>query len=421
MSSTDRIRQDEREFLAIIYGKIRKNLKGWLRKGAIDFSTGDGKTIRIPIDEITIPTFHFAPPPKDADVSEPGEGDEDDPNTGPDVGLGQGPQQPGDILGPVKPQPGEGDGDGEDADKDAGTGKGETIIEVEIPVDDIAELLQEILELPRIEPKGHKDIPSEERKWTDVRRTGTLLNKRRTMREALKRSMLEGTYDPDRPRYIVFNEDRRFRQPNTITKPQHNAVIFFMMDVSGSMGREERRLVRFFCALVEFWLSYNYEGIEVVWIVHDGEADEVTREEFFGTTRGGGTVISTAHELMVEIINDRFPPVEWNIYPFYLSDGFNWGDDDDKCVELLKEKVLPHVNQYSYIEVGVQRAWWPSSFGDEDDSDIDMGQFSPAGSYGRTLKRVFREEEEIFEVALALLHTMEQVPDAIKEIFKQGN
>lgn len=416
-----RILQDEKEFMDIVMGRLRKDLLGFLRRGAINIFPGKGRGISIPIDSIHIPRLSFADIPEDADTDDKDKGDDDgegggtDPGTGPDIGIGQGPGKPGTDLGPVDGEDGE-DGEGKDGEKKAGRGRGHDTIEVEIPEEDFANLFKELLELPRIEPKGHKSIRAEERRYTDIRKVGpdSLLHKKRTMKAALRRQMAEGTYDPNRPRIIPIREDKRYRVPDVITKPKNNALLIFMMDVSGSMGTEERRIVRYLCALCKFWLSWNYDGLETVYIVHDDGADEVPEEEFFRTRRGGGTVISTAHTKMLEIIDKRFPVAEWNIYPVYLSDGFNWEDDDELCVQLLREKILPIVNQYSYGEVSVERPWWPRSGGV---AAGGVGGFSPSGNYGRILQRDFKDDER---VALGQVRSMDQVPDAIKAFFKKG-
>ena len=185
-----------------------------------------------------------------------------------------------------------------------------------------------------------------------------------------------------------------------------------MMDVSGSMGDEEREVVRFLCALSEFWLSWNYDGLEVAYIIHDGQADRVDRDEFFSTRRMGGTVASTAHEVCIELMENEFPPSQWNIYPMYFSDGFNWANDDEKCLQLLQEKILPQVNQYSYGEVEVYRSWWG------DYSRSDATTFSRPGNFGTSLSRKFEEE---LKVAWSAVKDKEQAIEALKKFFGQGN
>lgn len=408
-----RIRQDEQEFLEIVKGKLRKDLAQFLRLGGVKLPSGGskgGRFIRIPFPRIEIPQLKFAPPPED--IEEPSETEDGMPSPG-DIGIGQGKGNPGDILGPVNP-----DGDGEDGeggeggDKQAGQGRGETTIDIEIPEEEFAEIFGEYLELPRIKPKGSKSITAESKKYTDIRMVGpqSLIHKRRTMKNALRRQMGEGTYDPAKPRIIPIREDKRYKIPKIITKPQNNALLVYMMDVSGSMGPEERRMVRYLCALCEFWLSYNYDGLSIEYIIHNGEADRVSREEFFSTQRGGGTVSSTAHELMLKIIDDEYPASAWNIYPIYLSDGFNYGSDNDYCMDLLEEKILPIVNQYSYVEVTPAHWWLPQGNAG--------GSFSAAGEFSKILEKNFGDNDLVVN---ATLHSMDDVPDAIRAIFGKGN
>ncbi len=383
-----KIKQDEEGFLNITRGKARQDLKKFLTKGDIVLPRkGEGKTISIPVSSIDIPTFRFG---------------------GAVGGVGQGKGEPGTDLGPIEQQPQDGD------EKQAGTDSTEDLIEVEIPAYEFLEWLKEFLELPNIQPKGEKALKSEERKYSEIRKVGpeTLLHKKRTFKQALKRSMVEKTYNPKNPMIIPLREDKRYRSWEVVSKPKNNAVIIYMMDVSGSMGDEEREVVRFLCALSEFWLSWNYDGLEVAYIIHDGQADRVDRDEFFSTRRMGGTVASTAHEVCIELMENEFPPSQWNIYPMYFSDGFNWANDDEKCLQLLQEKILPQVNQYSYGEVEVYRSWWG------DYSRSDATTFSRPGNFGTSLSRKFEEE---LKVAWSAVKDKEQAIEALKKFFGQGN
>jgi len=407
-----RIRQDEQEFLDIVRGKLRKDLGRFLRQGSVVLPTSGskgGRLIRIPFPRIEIPQLRFGPPPEN--VEEPTESEDGMPSPG-DIGVGTGPGKPGDILGPVKRGQGDGeDGDGEgDGEKGAGQGHGETIIDVEISEEEFAEIFGEYLELPRIKPKGSKSINTESRKYTDIRPVGpqALLHKRRTFKNALRRQLAEGVYDPSMPRVVPIREDRRYRAPEIITKPQNNAVLVWKFDVSGSMGPEERRMVRFLCALCEFWLASNYDNLDTVYIIHDGEAERVSREAFFTTTRGGGTTSSTAHELMLKIIEDEYPPAEWNIYSIYLSDGFNYGSDNDYCMELIDERIIPIVNLYGYVEVAPSHGWFSGG-----------GPFSSPGNFGAILEKTFGDDHEL--VVNTTMHSMDEVPDAIRALFGKGN
>lgn len=385
---SSKIRRDEEEFHGIIKGKAREDLKKFLTQGDIILpKKGEGKAISIPVPAIDIPTFRFGQ------------------NIG---GVGQGKGEPGTDLGPIGQDPQDGE------EKQAGTGSTEDLIEVEIPAYEFFEWLKELLELPNIEPKGEKALKSEEHKYSEIRKVGpeTLLHKKRTFKQALKRSMSEGAYNPREPIIIPVRDDKRYRSWEVVKKPKNNAVIIYMMDVSGSMGDEEREVVRFLCALCEFWLSWNYDGLETAFIIHDGQASRVSRDEFFATRRMGGTVASTAHETCMGLMENEFPPSQWNIYPMYFSDGFNWSTDDEKCMKLLKEKILPHVNQYSYGEVEVYRSWW----GDYKRSGATT--FSRPGNFGDNLAKEFENESK---VAWSAVKDKEQAIEALKEFFGQSN
>lgn len=414
-----RINQDEKEFLDIIRGKLRKDLLKFIQKGQITI-VGPGHGIAIPLETIQIPRIHFAPIPPDAEIKEGENGNSED--IGSDIGVGKGPGKPGTDLGPVEPDEDDENGEGkEGGERQAGLGRGPEIVEIEIPSEEFYELFKEVLELPNIKPKGERQIKTESWKYTDIRSAGpeSLRHKKRTYKQALKRTISEGQYNPDEPVIIPISQDKRYRVPELVTKPKNNAVVFNMMDVSGSMSRDDRELVRYFCALCEFWLSCNYDGVEIVWIIHDGEADRVTREAFLSTQRGGGTVISTAHKKMLEIMEEEYPPEQWNVYPFYFSDGFNFGnfdgiDDNEICAHLIGDRIIPFVNQYSYCEVSAHRYWWPSNGkGERDPSQ----KFHPAGSFGLMLLEKFEGE---LLVVCTNLQEMEKVPNTIKDVFKQG-
>jgi uncharacterized sporulation protein YeaH/YhbH (DUF444 family) len=125
-----------------------------------------------------------------------------------------------------------------------------------------------------------------------------------------------------------------------------------MMDVSGSMGDEQKEIVRIESFWLDMWLSKQYKGIESRFIIHDAVAREVDRDTFFHTRESGGTMISSAYKLCAQLIRDEYPPTEWNIYPFHFSDGDNWSVDDTlQCIELLKTKLLPISNMFCYGQV----------------------------------------------------------------------
>jgi uncharacterized protein len=320
-----RIRNDHARFKDIVRGKIKQNLKHYIKKGELIGKQGKDK-ITIPVPRIDLPHFRFG-----------------DKNQG---GVGQGEGDPGDPL-PGQPQ------DGQGQPGKAGEDAGDHGLDVDVTMDELAEMLGEELELPLIEPKGSK-LVTHKIKYTGVNSVGpeSLKHFKRTFKQALRRQISMDTYDPHNPVIIPIRDDRRYRTWKVETKPQANAVIVYMMDVSGSMGEEQKEIVRIESFWIDAWLRRNYDGLESRYIIHDAVAKEVDRETFFHTRESGGTMISSAYRLCAEILEKEYPVADWNIYPFHFSDGDNWSIDDTRlCISLLREKILPSCNQFSYGQV----------------------------------------------------------------------
>jgi uncharacterized sporulation protein YeaH/YhbH (DUF444 family) len=123
------------------------------------------------------------------------------------------------------------------------------------------------------------------------------------------------------------------------------------MDVSGSMYREKKEIVRLTAFWIDTWLRSQYQKVDVRYIIHDAAAREVDQHAFYHTRESGGTAISSAYRLCRHIIQEDYNPAEWNIYPFHFTDGDNWEDDNTKCARLLADDILPHANLFSYGEV----------------------------------------------------------------------
>src|SRR6188508_3649380 len=320
-----KIDQDYGRFRNIVRGKIREGLRKYISQG--DMIGRKGKDlVSIPIPQIDIPRFTF-----------------DGRNQG---GVGQGDGEVGDSLGG---NPQEGDGSGK-----AGKGEGQHMLEVDITLDELADILGQELELPDIKNKGQSKIRSTKDRYTGIRRTGpeSLRHFKRTYRESLRRAIASGLYDKEKPMIVPQNEDKRYRSWRETTEPVANAVIIYMMDVSGSMGDEQKEIVRIESFWIDTWLRRQYRGLESRYIIHDAVAREVDRETFFRTRESGGTMISSAYKLAAQLIDEHYPSDEWNIYPFHFSDGDNWSLDDTlTCVELLKREILPKVNMFAYGQV----------------------------------------------------------------------
>lgn len=148
--------------------------------------------------------------------------------------------------------------------------------------------------------------------------------------------------------------DLRYRNHIKQPKPKTQAVMFCLMDVSGSMDQQRKEIAKRFFLLLYFFLDNTYEHTKVVFIRHHMIAKEVDEEEFFHARETGGTIVSSALTLMDEIIRSRFPTSEWNIYGAQASDGDNWDADSGHCAELLTQKILPKCQYYAYVQIAVE-------------------------------------------------------------------
>jgi uncharacterized sporulation protein YeaH/YhbH (DUF444 family) len=145
--------------------------------------------------------------------------------------------------------------------------------------------------------------------------------------------------------------DLRYRNRVRVPVPTSKAVMFCLMDVSGSMDEARKELSKRFFILLYMFLTRHYEKIDLVFIRHHTQAQEVDEQNFFHARETGGTVVSSALVLMEEIIKSRYNPSEWNIYGAQASDGDNWHHDSGRCRELLSEKILPLVRYFAYVQV----------------------------------------------------------------------
>lgn len=156
---------------------------------------------------------------------------------------------------------------------------------------------------------------------------------------------------------VPFIDDFDLRYNNRILQPRPiaQAVMFCIMDVSGSMDENRKDLAKRFFILLHLFLTRHYERIELVFIRHHTVAKVVEEEEFFHSTESGGTIVSSALEVAVEEMKQRFPVDQWNIYVAQASDGDNWDSDSPRCKELLLTELLPRVQYYSYVEIEAEQ------------------------------------------------------------------
>lgn len=148
--------------------------------------------------------------------------------------------------------------------------------------------------------------------------------------------------------------DLRFRNRTKVPEPSSQAVMFCVMDVSGSMDEQRKELSKRFFILLYLFLTRHYEKIEIVFIRHHTQADEVSEDEFFHSQESGGTVVSSALVLLDQIIKARYPVGDWNIYVAQASDGDNFNDDSITCRNILVEKILPVTRYFAYVQVALE-------------------------------------------------------------------
>jgi len=154
---------------------------------------------------------------------------------------------------------------------------------------------------------------------------------------------------------FIDSFDLRYNNRTLVPKPTSQAVMFCLMDVSGSMDEERKNIAKRFFTLLYLFLTKNYEHIDLVFIRHHTTAKEVDEDEFFHSRETGGTVVSSALDMMHKIILDRYPTNEWNIYGAQASDGDNWHDDSAVCKDILGNKIMPLVQYYAYVEITAER------------------------------------------------------------------
>ena len=355
------IDRDLGRFRDIVKGRVRKDLRRYMSSGELIGRKGK-ENVSIPLPQIGIPRLRYGKN---------------------DSGVGQG----------------DGEGEGAGQGPRAGDASGEHMLEVELSVDELAEILGEELQLPRIEPKGNRQAAASKARYKGIAQQGpeSLRHFKRTYRQALRRSIASGTYHPGRP-VIPIKDDRRYRTFEMETEPRSAAVVVYMMDVSGSMGKEQKEIVRSEAFWIDAWLKHNYDDVETRFIIHDASAREVDRDTFFRTRESGGTLISSAYKLAVEILEADYPAADWNIYPFHFSDGDNWSQSDTRtCLKLLEDTLIPMSNQFSYAQV---------------DSQYGSGQFI------KDLAEGFKDEER---VVLSRIPDRDSIMDSIRELLGQGN
>lgn len=363
--------RDLNRFKNIVHGRIKNKLRKYISSGELIGRQGKN-IVKVPLPQIDIPQFKYGQ------------------NQG---GVGQGEGEVGDEIGKGQPQPGDGAGK-------AGSDPGDHILEVDVSLDELAEIMGEELELPNIVQKGNKQFESKEYRYTGIHTVGneSLRHFRKTYLQALKRHISLGTYDPDDPIIIPVKGDKRYRTFKEYKIPKSSAIIMYVMDVSGSMGEEQKEIVRLESFWIDMWLRKQYKNIERRYIIHDAAAKEVDENTFYHTRESGGTLISSAYKVCIKLIEEEFSPADWNIYIFQFSDGDNWsGSDTSDCMKILETVLFPAVNMFAYGQV---------------ESRYGSGQFY------KDLEKQFGAGHE--KLVLSQIKDKEAIMDSIKDFLGKG-
>ncbi len=303
-------------------------------------------------------------------------------------GAGQGRGQPGDVLVPGRES---GDADAQSG----GTENGEIRFVVEMKLDEIIDWIWEELKLPELKPKRTStlDEPDYVREGWDKRGARSRLDRRRTMKEAVKRRAIQ-----ENPVAIV-NDDLRFRQLVKRATPSTNAAVIFALDVSGSMDEAQRKLAKQFFFFALQGIRRQYAKVETVFLAHAAQAWEFDESQFFQASSSGGTVSSCAFQLALDVIQKRYDPGRYNVYFFYASDGENAAEDREPAAAALKS-LAGLANYSGYVETG------------------GIATFRPRETQ---LAEVFNEFRRAgLPVGMSQLSSQEDVWRAIREFFRQA-
>ncbi len=281
-------------------------------------------------------------------------------------------------------------GAGQSGGNASNTGEGEDAFVFDISREEFLDLYFDDLELPDLIKKQIAQIPKYKYVHAGISTVGmpTNINIVRSMRQATARRKALGAphrkklrdteqllkekllhTDEDEPEVIELKKqiellkkkidripfidtfDLRFNNRIKQATPSTQAVMFCLMDVSGSMDETKKEIAKRFFILLYIFLTRNYKKIDLVFIRHHTSAKEVDENEFFYSRETGGTVVSSALELMCDIIHQRYPAEAWNIYAAQASDGDNWNADSPYCQQLLKEQIMPQMQYFAYIEI----------------------------------------------------------------------
>lgn len=359
---------NRQRFLRRFREQIRKSVSDAISQRSIK-DIDKGETVNIPTRDTNEPVFSHGPGGR-REVVQPGNTDF--------------------VTGDKVPRPPSGGGSGPGDGQASNSGEGEDDFVFQLSREEFLEFFFEDLALPDLVKTQLATISEHKMVRAGYTTSGvpTNINVIRSMKGALARRMalrapyheklkqveteyeeLKSLQEEDHPKLLELKEeihrlrtkinaipfidtfDLRYNNRVKEPSPTTRAVMFCLMDVSGSMNEERKDIAKRFFILLYLFLTRTYENIDVVFIRHHTTAKEVDEQEFFYSRETGGTVVSSALELMYEIIADRYPTSDWNIYAAQASDGDNWEGDSPACREILVNKILPCLQYYAYVEI----------------------------------------------------------------------
>ncbi len=329
----DRSAEDRRRHRQLVERSIKDNLSDILSEESIIGETKNRK-IKIPIRGMKEYQFIYG-------------------KNVPGVGSGSGSEKRGDKIG-KSGEKGQGQGGA-----GAGNDEGEDVYETEITIEDALSYFMEDIELPDLDKKKLSDVLSD----NSIKRSGyqrhgikPRLSKKKTAIEKLKReqgtkrALREQNIEDEIERFPFKEDDLRYFKIKQTQKHEYNAVIFCIMDTSGSMDSTKKFLARSFFFVLSRFIRMKYTNVEVVFVSHTTTAREVNEREFFYKAESGGTYISSGYKKTLEIIWERYNPAYWNIYAFHVSDGDNWVEDNERAVKAADE-LCDVCNLFGYAEI----------------------------------------------------------------------
>jgi sporulation protein YhbH len=330
----DRAIEDRRRHRQLVEKSIKENLGDILSEESI-IGESKNKKFKIPIRGIKEYQFIYGKNNKG-------------------VATGNGQEKRGQKVGQD-----DGAGKGKSGNGKAGNGEGEDVYETEITLEELLDYIIEDLDLPNLDRKKYSEIITESAgRKRGYQRYGInpRLAKKKTVvskiarQQGKKRALRELGENGEMERFPFREEDLRYYRVKKKPKKESNAVLIFIMDVSGSMDVAKKYLARSFFFVLSRFIRRKYNNIAFEFISHTTSAKRVNEYEFFHKAESGGTYISSGLNLALQLINEKYPPDMWNIYPFYASDGDNWSEDNERAIKAVNE-LSDISNMVGYAEL----------------------------------------------------------------------